>query len=241
MTTSPDADARRAGHRPAAAPVGSDARVAVARSPRRARGWSSAPGAGRCRCASAPRPCVVTGVIVLLIGLFLVDQISGGVLKAKRDAAVDQAKVGLQRRPERPRRGRRPVYADGSAAAQQITVDPHRRTAPAPACSPSSSGRRGQRRPSRRRTASSRRPARDGRRTATWPCSTRRCRVAATRASDGRRAHRRRAGPPQAGLFELYYLFPLTAEQQTIDLVQRTVLLAGLALVHARARDRRCW
>jgi two-component system sensor histidine kinase MtrB len=33
------------------------------------------------------------------------------------------------------------------------------------------------------------------------------------------------------GLFELYYLFPLTAEQQTLDLLQRTVLVSGLALV----------
>lgn len=31
--------------------------------------------------------------------------------------------------------------------------------------------------------------------------------------------------------FELYYIFPLTAEQQTIDLVQRTVLVAGIGLV----------
>jgi two-component system sensor histidine kinase MtrB len=39
--------------------------------------------------------------------------------------------------------------------------------------------------------------------------------------------------PVQArdGLFELYYLFPLTAEQQTIALLQRTVLLGGLGLV----------
>ena len=39
--------------------------------------------------------------------------------------------------------------------------------------------------------------------------------------------------PVQArtGLFELYYLFPLTAEQQTIALLQRTVLLSGLGLV----------
>ncbi len=35
----------------------------------------------------------------------------------------------------------------------------------------------------------------------------------------------------RSGLFELYYLFPLTAEDQTIQLIQRTVLLAGLALV----------
>jgi two-component system sensor histidine kinase MtrB len=35
----------------------------------------------------------------------------------------------------------------------------------------------------------------------------------------------------RSGLFELYYLFPLTAEEQTIALIQRTVLLAGIALV----------
>lgn len=35
----------------------------------------------------------------------------------------------------------------------------------------------------------------------------------------------------RAGIFELYYLFPLSAEQDTIALVQRTVLLAGLGLV----------
>jgi two-component system sensor histidine kinase MtrB len=37
--------------------------------------------------------------------------------------------------------------------------------------------------------------------------------------------------PARTGVFELYYLFPLTAEQQTIALLQRTVLLSGLALV----------
>jgi two-component system sensor histidine kinase MtrB len=35
----------------------------------------------------------------------------------------------------------------------------------------------------------------------------------------------------RSGQFELYYLFPLTAEQQTISLIQRTVLVAGVALV----------
>ena len=35
----------------------------------------------------------------------------------------------------------------------------------------------------------------------------------------------------RSGLFELYYLFPLTAEAQTISLIQRTVLVSGLALV----------
>jgi two-component system sensor histidine kinase MtrB len=35
----------------------------------------------------------------------------------------------------------------------------------------------------------------------------------------------------QGGLFEIYYLFPLGAEEDTIALVQRTVLLSGLGLV----------
>ena len=35
----------------------------------------------------------------------------------------------------------------------------------------------------------------------------------------------------QNGVFELYYLFPLSAEADTIALVQRTVLLAGVGLV----------
>ncbi len=36
---------------------------------------------------------------------------------------------------------------------------------------------------------------------------------------------------PGVGPYELYYLFPLTQEQATLDLVQRTVLLVGLLLV----------
>ena len=39
---------------------------------------------------------VVTGVVVLLIGLFLVDKVASGILHAKRDAAVNQARIGLE-------------------------------------------------------------------------------------------------------------------------------------------------
>src|SRR5438309_3377378 len=38
---------------------------------------------------------VVAGIVTLVIGIFLVDKVAGGVLRAKRDAAVDQARVGL--------------------------------------------------------------------------------------------------------------------------------------------------
>ena len=39
---------------------------------------------------------VVTGVVVVVIGIFLVDKVSGGILHAKRTAAIDQAKADLE-------------------------------------------------------------------------------------------------------------------------------------------------
>src|SRR6185437_3094256 len=38
---------------------------------------------------------LVSGVVVLIVGIFIVDQVSNGILRAKRDAAVRQATVGL--------------------------------------------------------------------------------------------------------------------------------------------------
>ena len=38
---------------------------------------------------------LVTGLVVLMIGIFIVDQVAEGVLRAKRDAAIQQANVGL--------------------------------------------------------------------------------------------------------------------------------------------------
>ena len=38
---------------------------------------------------------VLTGTVVLVIGIFIVDQVAGGVLHAKRAAAVSQANIGL--------------------------------------------------------------------------------------------------------------------------------------------------
>src|SRR6185503_12210689 len=42
----------------------------------------------------ATSTALVTGLVVLLIGLFLASQISSGVLRAKRDSAVAQASIG---------------------------------------------------------------------------------------------------------------------------------------------------
>ena len=38
---------------------------------------------------------VVTGVVVLIVGVFIVNQVGDGVLRAKRDAAIRQATVGF--------------------------------------------------------------------------------------------------------------------------------------------------
>ena len=38
---------------------------------------------------------VVTGVVVLIVGVFIVNQVGDGVLRAKRDAAIRQATLGL--------------------------------------------------------------------------------------------------------------------------------------------------
>jgi two-component system sensor histidine kinase MtrB len=38
-------------------------------------------------------------------------------------------------------------------------------------------------------------------------------------------------GTPVGSVYQLYYLFPLTQEQQTLALVQRTIIVVGLALV----------
>ena len=38
---------------------------------------------------------VITGTVVLIIGIFLLDQVTAGVLKDKRDVAIKQARLGF--------------------------------------------------------------------------------------------------------------------------------------------------
>jgi two-component system sensor histidine kinase MtrB len=172
---------------------------------------------------------VVTGVVVLVIGVFLVDKVSGGVLRAKRDAAIDQAKIGLNVARPILQSVDVGVGADVDDARQQISAN---LTAGGTSAgtftividSPSTGS--------------------DSAAAAAVPVGLRTvvqhgnlaiqyAKVplvnSGTRLVDGLIV----GEPVQArsGLFELYYLFPLTAEQQTIQLIQRTVLLAGLALV----------
>jgi two-component system sensor histidine kinase MtrB len=174
---------------------------------------------------------VVTGVVVLIIGIFLVNEISAGVLRAKRSAAIAQADLGL----DAVRTGLAGVDAgDISGITTTINDITSSLTAsgsnaglytiaiyttnpavtgllPTQAVVPKSLRTVVQRGDLAVQYAPVPRPGAVGGSTSGLvvgePVSAR------------------------AGLFELYYLFPLTAEQNTIAIVQRTVLLAGLSLV----------
>ncbi|HEY0167806.1 MAG TPA: MtrAB system histidine kinase MtrB [Jatrophihabitans sp.] len=175
---------------------------------------------------------IVTGVIVLLIGVFLIDQIGNGVLKAKRDASISQASLGLEAAGAQFE-GLTPGDLNGiRQAVDQIASDPARsagtlsgdlftkvvrstdpvvnRQLPVSQPIPAELRRQVDRGAVAMQYAPIRTPSQSG------------------------EVPGLIVGQPldtQAGAFELYYLFPLTAEQRTLSLVQRTVLLAGLALV----------
>jgi two-component system sensor histidine kinase MtrB len=177
---------------------------------------------------------VVTGVVVLIVGIFLVDQISGGVLRAKRSAAIAQvdtamasARAALSEtnfadvqgvanavsnlRSELALSGndaglyRVLIKSDVSDVQLEALADVFD-SDPVP--------------PGLQRLVEQGKPA---------------VQYAHIQASRG--------GPlvpglvvgesvqAQGGMYEIYYLFPLNVEQDTIALVQRTVLLAGLGLV----------
>lgn len=181
----------------------------------------------------ASTTALVTGLIVLLIGLFLVNQIGNGVLKAKRDASVTQATLGLDAAMTQFQ-GLTPGDLNGiRQAVDQITADPA-----------ASSGRTSggglfiKAVRSTDDSVNSELPPGPA-----VPQSLRR--EVEKGALAVQYAPIRLSGQPNsvpglivgqpvvsgAGSFELYYLFPLTAEQKTLSLVQRTVLIAGLALV----------
>jgi len=174
----------------------------------------------------------VTTVVVLVIGLLLVDQISNGLLHAKRDAAVRQAVAGLD--SARPKfNGVAPGdHAGINQAVEQISSEL--------AANGSNAGlfTIAVRSPD---------PSVDSAQTdePVIPPALR----AEVRKGKGSIAVQYYpvqvqgqakpvvgliVGEPvntNAGTFELYYLFPLAAEQATIRLVQRTVLLAAISLI----------
>ncbi|HJQ41943.1 MAG TPA: MtrAB system histidine kinase MtrB, partial [Jatrophihabitantaceae bacterium] len=172
---------------------------------------------------------LITGAVVLVIGLLLVDQVAGGILRAKKQAAISQARIGLASASRVLADVDAGVRSDVDDAQQQIranltasgnsvglfniaiestSTDANSATA---AIIPTEL----------RKVVQSRQLATQYAAVPASPSSTRLVRGLIV------------GEPVQArtGLFELYYLFPLTAEEQTIALLQRTVLISGLALV----------
>jgi two-component system sensor histidine kinase MtrB len=179
----------------------------------------------------AATTAVVTGVVVLIIGLFLVNEISAGVLRTERNAAIAQAQVGLE------------ALSGGMAGVDPNDISGIVTTIGDAETNLAAGGNNGglytvaiyttntvvaglvpaqPEVPAALRTLVQRGDL--ARQYALVPKPN-----AASQSVAGLVV-----GAPvsaQAGLFELYYLFPLTAEQNTIAIVQRTVLLAGLSLV----------
>lgn len=173
---------------------------------------------------------IVTCVVVLIIGLFLVNEISAGVLRAKRTAATAQLDLGRQAMNgalqsvdpgdingittaltqvsgELATTGNGAslysvsIQSTNAAVAAQLSQQPDV-------------------------PAELRKVVQQGTLAVQYQ---RIARPGGTGLVDGLIT-----GEPvtvRAGTFELYYLFPLSAEQDTIAIVQRTVLLAGLGLV----------
>jgi len=177
---------------------------------------------------------VVAGIVTLVIGVFLVDKVTGGVLRAKRDAAIDQAKIGI-----------------GIAGDALADVDPSDQGGVSNAkaniiakltAGGTSAGTYniflGQRSTGANAVATAagipnalRQAVQQGNLAVQYARVPQPGEAASNNPPEV--AGLIVGGPVQvrSGQFELYFLFPLTAEQQTIALIQRTVIIAGLALV----------
>jgi two-component system, OmpR family, sensor histidine kinase MtrB len=170
---------------------------------------------------------LVTGLVALLIGVFIVDQVSGGVMRAKRNAAISQANIGLNAARSVLTGVDAGTIADVADAQQQYTalITANGRSAGlfTPALVP---------------------PPGDGEQPAGIPADLRKAvqqhnlaieyAPVQTTPNSSEKVPGLIVGEPvqaRTGLFELYFLFPLTAERQTIALLQRTVLLGGIGLV----------
>jgi len=176
----------------------------------------------------ATSTALVTALVVLLIGLLLVSQITSGVLRAKRDSAIAQASSG--------RDAAAAAFADVTAgdpigikqAVDQATADTGAGTGSVDRLSKvvlsTQDAMNSQLAPQQPIPRSLRRSVEKG--------------AIAVEYAPVRVGNSEQPGlivgqplSTSAGPFELYYLFPLTAEQETLNLVRQTVLLAGLALV----------
>jgi two-component system sensor histidine kinase MtrB len=175
---------------------------------------------------------VVTGVGVLLIGIFLVNQISAGVLRAKRTAAVLQTTAGLDtvRRVfadvspgDIPSQNAAVTSAQSQLAATGSQAGLFTITIESANTSVSAGSQNSPEIPKSLRTL-----VQDNNLAVEYAP------IPQPNESTDQTVPGLIVGEPvttQNGVFELYYLFPLSAEADTIALVQRTVLLAGVGLV----------
>src|SRR5215468_10945416 len=177
---------------------------------------------------------VISGVVVLIVGIFLVDQISGGVLRAKRSAAIAQVDTAMA--------SARAALAETNFADVQGVANAVSNLKNELALSSNDAGLY-------RVVIKS--DVSDVQLEALAdvfdndpvPAGLQRLVERGKPAVQYARVQASRGGPvvpglvvgesvqAQGGMYEIYYLFPLTVEQDTIALVQRTVLLAGLGLV----------
>ena len=175
---------------------------------------------------------VVTGVGVLLIGIFLVNQISAGVLRAKRTAAVLQTTAGLDtvRRVfadvspgDIPSQNAAVTSAQSQLAATGSQAGLFTITIESANTSVSAGSQNSPEIPKSLRIL-----VQDNNLAVEYAP------IPQPNGSTDQTVPGLIVGEPvttQNGVFELYYLFPLSAEANTIALVQRTVLLAGVGLV----------
>ena len=175
---------------------------------------------------------LITGVTVVIIGIFIVDQVSSGILNAKRDAAITQAHVGAPIAAEQLSDVSAGVKADVDQARDDITaaLTGNGQTGLYSIVIESADGPRADRITESGVPDALRKPVLAGDSAYQYAAVP----VGGTLAADGRTEPGLIVGYPisaQSGVFELYYFFPLTAERETIALVQRTVLVSGLVLV----------
>jgi two-component system sensor histidine kinase MtrB len=172
---------------------------------------------------------VVTSVVVVVIGVFLVNQVTRGILHAKRDAAVNQAGIGYNTARAVLQGVDPAVCEDVNDAQQQISESLTANGTSAGLFTVLIESQNGSCDAGDRRTVEI--PA--GLRSAVQQgnLATQYAPVPRNAQSNQLVAGLIVGEPAGSGQFELYYLFPLTAEEQTIALVQRTVWFAGLALV----------
>jgi two-component system sensor histidine kinase MtrB len=172
---------------------------------------------------------LATGLVVLLIGLLLVAQIGSGVLKAKRASSIAQASQGLNSAVT-AFAGVSPGDNNGiRQTVDQIIADPAGTNRSTSGSSLYTIAVLSANTQLPQNAVISRTLRRDVQR-GTLAVQYARIRLP----NQGSEVPGLIVGEPlitQAGAFELYYLFPLTAEQKTLNLVRQTVLVAGLALV----------